>query len=83
MLTLELHSPTLPAGRSIVINLSDGAHLDEIKRNPINIKEGVEYKCVLSTEAIVTVLYLTVVVVAQRTYHLQDQPLHRYRTYQL
>ncbi|KAI0772679.1 immunoglobulin E-set [Irpex lacteus] len=43
MLTLELHSPTLPAGRSIVINLSDGAHLDEIKRNPINIKEGVEY----------------------------------------
>ena len=44
MLTLELRSETLPPGKSIIINLSDTAHLDEIKKNPIHIKEGVEYK---------------------------------------
>ncbi|KAI0091896.1 immunoglobulin E-set [Irpex rosettiformis] len=43
MLTLELHSATLPPGKSIIINLSDTSHLDEIKKSPINIKEGVEY----------------------------------------
>ncbi|KAI0693811.1 immunoglobulin E-set [Cytidiella melzeri] len=43
ILTLELHSPTLPPGKTITINLSDTAHLEEIKKNPIHIKEGAEY----------------------------------------
>lgn len=44
VLTLELDSPTLPAGRKIVFDLKDTAKLLETKKNPIIIKEGVEYK---------------------------------------
>lgn len=44
VLTLELDSPTLPAGRKIVFDLKDTAALLETKKNPIIIKEGVEYK---------------------------------------
>jgi len=40
VLTLELHSPTLPPGRKIVFDL---AKLDDTKKIPIIIKEGVEY----------------------------------------
>ncbi|KAH7916316.1 immunoglobulin E-set [Hygrophoropsis aurantiaca] len=43
VLTLELDSPTLPAGKRIVFNLSDTAKLADTKKNPIVIKEGVEY----------------------------------------
>ncbi|KAF8076245.1 immunoglobulin E-set [Lyophyllum atratum] len=43
VLTLELDSPTLPAGRKIVFNLNDTARLADTKKNPIVIKEGVEY----------------------------------------
>ena len=39
MLTLELRSETLPPGKSIIINLSDTAHLDEIKKNPEGLIE--------------------------------------------
>lgn len=46
MLTLELHSPTLPAGKAITFHLSDPSHLDEIRNHPVNIKEGVDYKSV-------------------------------------
>jgi len=42
-LTLELDSPTLPPGKTIVFNLSDTAKLANTKKNPIVIKEGVEY----------------------------------------
>ena len=44
MLTMELMSPTLPAGKQIVLNLQDKAHLADAKKNPIVIKEGIEYK---------------------------------------
>jgi len=42
VLSLFLTSPTLPAG-PISININDRAQLDAIKKNPIKIKEGVEY----------------------------------------
>ncbi|KAG5340992.1 hypothetical protein C0989_012366 [Termitomyces sp. Mn162] len=44
ILTLELDSPTLPAGKKIVLDLKDPIRLAEAKKNPITIKEGVEYK---------------------------------------
>jgi Rho GDP-dissociation inhibitor len=43
VLTLELDSPTLPVGRKIVFDLKDTAKLLDTKKNPIVIKEGVEY----------------------------------------
>ncbi|KAF9008912.1 immunoglobulin E-set [Cyathus striatus] len=43
VLTLELASPTLPPGKQIVFNLNDTARLADTKKNPIIIKEGVEY----------------------------------------
>ncbi|KAF8192601.1 immunoglobulin E-set [Pholiota molesta] len=43
VLTLELASPTLPQGKEIVFNLSDTQRLADTKKNPIVIKEGVEY----------------------------------------
>lgn len=46
VLTLELDSPTLPEGRTIVFDLKDTARLADTKKNPIVIKEGVEYKFV-------------------------------------
>ncbi|KAF8222734.1 E set domain-containing protein [Tricholoma matsutake] len=44
VLTLELDSPTLPAGKRIVFDLKDTAKLLDTKKTPIIIKEGVEYK---------------------------------------
>jgi Rho GDP-dissociation inhibitor len=44
VLTLELDSPTLPPGKKLVFNLKDTAKMADIKKNPITIKEGVEYK---------------------------------------
>jgi len=43
VLTLELASPTLPPGKKICFDLRDTASLASLKKNPINIKEGVEY----------------------------------------
>ncbi|KAF8803668.1 E set domain-containing protein [Phlegmacium glaucopus] len=43
VLTLELDSPTLPAGKKILFDLKDTARLADTKKNPILIKEGVEY----------------------------------------
>ncbi|KAF5333449.1 hypothetical protein D9611_002367 [Ephemerocybe angulata] len=43
VLTLELDSPTLPAGKKIVFELSDPVKIAQLKNTPINIKEGVEY----------------------------------------
>lgn len=48
VLTLELDSPTLPAGKQLIFNLKDTAKLADTKKNPIIIKEGIEYKCVPS-----------------------------------
>ncbi|KAJ7591208.1 immunoglobulin E-set [Mycena floridula] len=43
VLTLQLISSTLPAGKEINFDLSDLARLADTKKNPIVIKEGVEY----------------------------------------
>jgi len=43
ILTLELASPTLPPGKKIIFDLKDTAKLAETKKNPVIIKEGVEY----------------------------------------
>jgi len=41
--TLELDSPTLPPGKKLVLDLQDPSQLANVKKNPITIKEGVEY----------------------------------------
>lgn len=46
-MTLELASPTLPPGKKIILNVTDAAHLSDLKKNPVVIKEGVEYKFVV------------------------------------
>jgi len=43
VLTLELESPSLPAGRKIVFDLTDPANVARLPKNPVTIKEGVEY----------------------------------------
>ncbi|CAA7259551.1 unnamed protein product [Cyclocybe aegerita] len=43
VLTLELDSPTLPQGKKIIFDLKDLNKLADTKKNPISIKEGVEY----------------------------------------
>lgn len=48
VLTLELHSATLPPGKKIVFDLTDPSKLVDIRKNPVVIKEGVEYKRVSS-----------------------------------
>ncbi|KAF8640042.1 hypothetical protein AX17_001284 [Amanita inopinata Kibby_2008] len=42
-LTLELHSQTLPPGKNIILDLRDKNAVVDTKKNPIVIKEGVEY----------------------------------------
>jgi len=43
VLTLELVSSTLPPGKKLDFDLSDTARLADTKKNPIVIKEGVDY----------------------------------------
>ncbi|KAK1236693.1 rho GDP dissociation inhibitor [Marasmius sp. AFHP31] len=43
ILTLELLSSTLPAGKSIVFKLDNKSSYESTKKNPVVIKEGVEY----------------------------------------
>ncbi|KDQ64715.1 hypothetical protein JAAARDRAFT_52663 [Jaapia argillacea MUCL 33604] len=43
ILTLELVSPTLPAGKRLQLNINSPQELANVKKNPIVIKEGVEY----------------------------------------
>jgi hypothetical protein len=47
VLSLFLTSPSLPPGQRIELNISDPAHIAEVRKNPITIKEGVEYKYVV------------------------------------
>jgi len=74
-LTLELASPTLPPGKKIVFDLKDTAKLAETKKNPVVIKEGVEYKFVSSQQVLVVFL-----MIPQRPNHLQSKPFHHLRT---
>ncbi|KLO07517.1 rho GDP-dissociation inhibitor [Schizopora paradoxa] len=46
VLTLELESPTL--NRKIVIDVQNPTQLAEAKKNPITIKEGVEYNALIT-----------------------------------
>jgi Rho GDP-dissociation inhibitor len=41
--SLFLTSATLPPGKTISLDLLDKAHLADLKKNPITIKEGIEY----------------------------------------
>ncbi|OBZ76775.1 4-hydroxybenzoate polyprenyltransferase, mitochondrial [Grifola frondosa] len=43
VLTLELASSSLPPGKQLKMNLQDPTALESIKKNPVTIKEGVEY----------------------------------------
>ncbi|KAF9645678.1 E set domain-containing protein [Thelephora ganbajun] len=43
VLTLELNSPTLPPGKKISFNLRNAVQLANLRKDPISIKEGVEY----------------------------------------
>lgn len=44
ILTLELDSPSLPPGKKIVLELANKDAMADLKKHPIIIKEGVEYK---------------------------------------
>ena len=46
MLSLELISSTLPPGKKIIFNVQDEGSLEQLKQNPIYIKEGAEFKYV-------------------------------------
>ncbi|THV08703.1 E set domain-containing protein [Dendrothele bispora CBS 962.96] len=43
ILNLELTSPTLPAGKTISLDVNNKEQLADTKKNPVTIKEGVEY----------------------------------------
>ncbi|EJF56604.1 E set domain-containing protein [Dichomitus squalens] len=43
ILSLELASSTLPPGKHLVMNLQDPEQLASLKKNPVTIKEGIEY----------------------------------------
>lgn len=45
---MKLDSETLPPGKKIAFDLADTARLADTKKNPIVIKEDVEYKLVAS-----------------------------------
>ncbi|KAJ7368173.1 rho GDP-dissociation inhibitor [Mycena albidolilacea] len=47
VLTLELHSDTLPAGKHIEFRVDDAARLEEIRKTPIVIKEGIKYNVII------------------------------------
>ena len=44
MLSMELVSDSLPSGKRIILDLQDPKVLEEVKKHPITIKEGIEYK---------------------------------------
>jgi len=44
VLSLELISDSLPSDKPIVLDLTDPSKLDAVKKNPVTIKEGVEYQ---------------------------------------
>jgi Rho GDP-dissociation inhibitor len=44
VLTLELISETLPSDKRLFFNLADTARLKDTEKNPIIIKEAVDYQ---------------------------------------
>ncbi|KAJ3860363.1 immunoglobulin E-set [Lentinula novae-zelandiae] len=62
VLALELVSSTLPAGKTISLDLSEPTKVAaETKKNPVVIKEGVEYKFRVNHSIISGVRYIQVV----------------------
>lgn len=55
MLSMELVSDSLPAGKQITLDLQNQVALAEAKKNPITIKEGIEYKYVTLLPHICTI----------------------------
>ena len=51
VVSLELASPTLPPGKELVMNLLEPAALASMKKNPVTIKEGIEFKWGIPTFA--------------------------------
>ncbi|KAH8113333.1 E set domain-containing protein, partial [Phellopilus nigrolimitatus] len=47
VLSLELVSPSLPPGKTIVLDLTNPAGIADAKKNPVTIKEGVEYNVLI------------------------------------
>ncbi|KAI0638329.1 rho GDP-dissociation inhibitor [Trametes polyzona] len=43
VMSLELASSTLPAGKHLIMDLQNPAQIAELKKNPFTIKEGVEF----------------------------------------
>ncbi|KAF4600844.1 hypothetical protein EYR38_005489 [Pleurotus pulmonarius] len=43
VLSLELYSDTLPAGKTLIFDLTNKETLDSLKKNTVTIKEGIEY----------------------------------------
>jgi len=82
VLTLELDSPTLPPGKKIIFDLKDTARLADTKKNPIVIKEGVEYNVRITFKVnhsiISGVRYLQVVKRAGLTVDKLEQMLGSY-----
>jgi len=48
ILSLSLTAPSLPEGKRIEMKVSDPEHMADFKKNPVNIKEGVEYNVSLT-----------------------------------
>ena len=44
IMSLELASSTMPPGKTLVMNFQDKAQIESLKKNPVTIKEGIEYK---------------------------------------
>jgi hypothetical protein len=76
---LELTSPSLPSGKTIKVDISSPQMLQQLKENPIQVKEGAEYKYVsISNDGKHYVF--TVMPVAQGIRHLSSEPWSRYGT---
>ncbi len=52
MLSLELYSDTLPAGKTLIFDLTNKETLDSLKKNTVTIKEGIEYKYAITIASV-------------------------------
>ena len=46
----------MPPGKTLIMNLQNPAVLADMKKNPVTIKEGIEYKCALSLNCLTALL---------------------------
>ncbi|RPD80958.1 rho GDP-dissociation inhibitor, partial [Lentinus tigrinus ALCF2SS1-7] len=82
ILSLELASPTLPQGKHLVMDLQNPTEVASLKKNPVTIKEGVEYnvriKFKVNHSIISGVRYIQVVKRAGVTVDKMEQMLGSY-----